>query len=154
MDDLIDAHLSWARAAGMSGRTVKEKARVLTVADAELPLGLESAVHTEITAWLDKPRWSQSTRCIYHCHLHGFYRWAVAGELLDIDPMVAVRRPRTPRRLPRPVTAEILAKILTEAEDPYRTFALLAAAAGLRCCEISGLWREDITDQVIEIRRA
>jgi integrase/recombinase XerC len=49
------------------------------------------------------------------------------------------------RRRPRPCTTDELADILTRASDPFRLWFALAAYAGLRCCEISGLDREHVT---------
>lgn len=156
MNALIEHHLRWCRAGNLSPRTVHERRRVLEQADRELPFGVEHSNRDEIEAWLDNPGWKPGTRKCYYTHLRELYRWGTAGvsPILDFDPMTELRRPKAPRARPRPVSPELLADVLSRAVDPYRTFVLLAAALGLRCKEIAGLHRADVTPELVTIREA
>jgi integrase/recombinase XerC len=56
--------------------------------------------------------------------------------------------PITPARgVARPVTDEQLRRVLTESDQPFRTWAVIAAYQGLRCIEISRLDREHVTER-------
>jgi integrase/recombinase XerC len=158
MSDLIDTHLDWLGASA-SPYTVRDRRSILRRVDRKLPFGLEQALAAEIQKWLAGPKppakpWSAKTRHVYWQHLTAFYLWAcdplTVDDELDLNPMLGVRRPPNPRSLPRPVTADQLALMLT-ARRPYRTYVMLAALAGLRCIEISRLQREDVTEKTITI---
>lgn len=156
MNEFIEHHLKWCRAAGLSRRTILDRRRVLEQADRELPFGLEQVEPRELEEWLGNEQWVNQTRRTYYSHLAGLYRWATAGldPLLSFDPMAGIPRPRRPRYSSRHVPYEVLNEVVQRAVDPYRTFVLLAAAGGLRCCEIAGLDRSDVTGTTITIRQA
>ena len=156
MSELIEHHVRWCRAAGMSPRTVRDRRRVLEQADRELPYGLEQVEPRELEEWLSNEQWVNQTRRTYHSHLSGLYAWASGGAdpLLDFNPMVGIPRPKRPRYSSRHVPHQVLGEVVHRAVDPYRTFVLLAAAGGLRCCEIAGLHRGDVTADTITIRAA
>jgi integrase len=156
MSELIEHHVKWCRAAGMSPRTIRDRRRVLQQADRELPFGLEQVDPRELEQWLGNEQWVNQTRRTYHSHLSGLYAWASAGmdPLLNFNPMDGIPRPRRPRYTSRHVPYEVLNEVIQRAVDPYCTFVLLAAAGGLRCCEIAGLNRSDITKEKIIIREA
>jgi integrase len=150
MDDLIRAHLAWARAAGMSPNTITTRAVVLHMAHRQLPNGL-MASDGELAEWLGNDAWKPKTRATYHEHLAAFFTWAVdVAEELDWSPMSRLKRPRVPRGLPRPVTDTQLATLLG-ARQPYRLAVVLAAYAGLRCCEIVGLSWPDVDQDRIRV---
>jgi integrase/recombinase XerD len=151
MSDLIDAHLRYCEAAGYSDRTVTDRGKVLRRMHDELPWGLDEATVEELADWLAEPSWKSWTRYTYYTHVTGFYRWASRLGHLDYDPATALARPRKPRCVPHPVTETQLDDILTAAAEPFQTWARLAAYAGLRCCEISALDREDITENDIRV---
>lgn len=151
MSDLIDAHLRYCEAGGYSRHTVEDRRKVLERLHLEVPWGIEEATVEELADWLANPSWKPWTRYTYHGHVTGFYRWATAVGHLDFDPSAGLARPRQPRCVPHPVTEQQLEAILLGAEDPFQTWARLAAYAGLRCCEISALDREDITEEDIRV---
>jgi len=156
MLDLIEAHLDWLKAAGMSRRTVGDRTYVLRRMDDELPYGLESSSDREIARWLashregDDPAWSERTLISFHYHAWSFYEWA-KGRFLDINPMEGLRRPKQPDPSPHPISDEHLEAILARAKEPFRIFAIVAALAGLRCCELAQLRREHITETTLWI---
>jgi integrase/recombinase XerC len=153
--ELIDHYVEWLRTCGRSSRTIGDRRDILTRIDKELPYGLTQATADELKVWLYRDGWSAATKETYYGAVASFFVWATSplDPRLDYDPMQLLPRPATPRGLPRPVTDRQLEKILNEAADPYRTWALLACYAGLRCCEIAQLDREDITEEAITIRK-
>lgn len=154
MSDLIDGYLVWMRAAGMSERTIEDRAGMLRRADHDLPCGLEQASTEELAAWLGNRCWAAGTRSTYYRSLKGFFGWGTGGGYLDWNPADDLRAPRAPRGRPRPVSTDVLGDVLTRARDPFRLCVILAAYAGLRCVEIAGLWREDVTETRVLIRKA
>lgn len=155
MTDLISEYLEWSRVCGHSRRTIAGRRDILSRADTTLPHGLAAATADELRAWIYRDEWSASTRETYYGAIRAFFVWATDPHdpRVDFDPTVLLPRPPRPRGLPRPVTDRQLRRILAEAAEPYRTWAVLAAYAGLRCCEIAQLDRGDITERTITIRR-
>jgi site-specific recombinase XerD len=156
MAELIESYLTGLRASGMAETTIQSRREMLRRADREMPCGVEAATTEELRTWLATPRWRPATRATYFHHLRSFYAWAAdpRAPQLDFNPALTLRAPRRPRGVNRNVSPDIVADILRRAVDPFRTFALLAVAAGLRCCEIAGLYREDVTEAAITIRKA
>jgi integrase/recombinase XerC len=86
-------------------------------------------------------------------HLTGFYQWAVANDHLTLNPMLRLMRPKTPRHLPNPVTdRELFLALDRSPPQPYGMATMLAAYAGLRCCELAVIEREDITEESVYVR--
>jgi integrase/recombinase XerD len=106
-----------------------------------------------VATYLATPGWSASTRATYFGHLVGFYRWA-EGMHLDYNPMERLRRPQAPRGAPRPIARKDLDLLLTIAPDWLQFAALIASKQGLRCKEIAGVGREDITEEWTFINEA
>lgn len=156
LNELIEHHIIWCEARSLSPRTIEQRRRVLQQADRELPYGVEMSSAREIERWLSNRRWKTRTRRCYHNHLSGLFRWATAGSdpILDYNPIAEVPKPRRPRAVSRHVPPDEVEKVLARAVDPYRTYILFALGAGLRCCEIAGLHREDVTADEITIRCA
>ena len=152
-DDLIQRYLSHLRSRSASPRTIGDRLRILTVLDRDLPYGLDCATEEELEAWLWRDGLSIGSRETYYGAMAGFFRWAFEKEVLDFDPTDKIARPQVPERLPRPLSDDELRRILAEAAEPYRTFMILAAYAGLRCVEISRLRTEDVTEETVTIRR-
>jgi integrase/recombinase XerC len=153
VNNIIEDYLDHLRMAGRSQRTIDDRREILARIDADLPYGLAQATTEELQGWLYRDEWSASTRETYYGAVRSFFVWATGpwDQRLDFDPSELLPRPRTPRGLPRPITDEQLTRILTEAAEPYRTWTILAAYAGLRCCEISGLDRGHVTDRAITV---
>lgn len=155
MTDLISGYLEWLRIRDCSARTIGARREILRRIDRDLPYGICRATSDEITAWLYRPEWSRSTRATYYGAIRGLFIWATdpRDPKLDFDPTALLPRPRPPRHLPKPVSDDQLARILTQAADPYLTWCLLACYEGLRCVEIAGLRREHITEDTTMIVR-
>jgi site-specific recombinase XerC len=77
-------------------------------------------------------------------HLRTTYRALVERDMLDRDPTLGIKPPRQPRQVPRPLSAAELSTLLAFAKEPVRSWVILAAYAGLRCCEIVRVERSDL----------
>jgi integrase len=156
MTDLIDPYLKWCTAQGMSPRTLDTYAGILRRADAELPYGLEQAYEQEIVDWLARPHLSAASQSAYWQGLKSFYRWSTRPQspVLESDPMEGMKPPRKPRGRARPLPADVVEDVLARAVDPFHLHVVLSLYAGLRCIEIAGLRREDVTENLIDLRQA
>lgn len=152
MTDLIDQHLKQATARGLSPNTVADRGELLRRVDADLPMGLESATVEELAGWLGRPRWSRQTRATYYGHIKGFFDWATDSNNphLDWNPAASLTRPKVSPGVPKPVTDDELAEALSTA-GVWRVPILLAAYAGLRCCELATVERRDINEATVTV---
>lgn len=152
---LIDHYLEWLRQCSRSEATRSKRRVMLNQLDHDLPFGIERTTEKELRDWLYQEKWSQSTKATYYKALRSFYGWA-AGEpnpWIGFDPTENLPRVPTPKTVARPCTDEQLTRILAEAIEPFRLWALIAAYQGLRCCEIAGLDREHVTEQTLLVVR-
>jgi len=122
--------------------------------DADIPAGLLYANSDELRDWIVQPGRSARTRNHYTAIAAGFYGWAThpASQIIDFNPALILPKAKVTKRRPRPVTNERLNAILERSKEPYRRWFLLAACAGLRCCELAGLDREDVTEKELWVR--
>lgn len=152
MTDLIAKHLAHITSQGLSSNTIQDRGKVLQRLDRDLPMGLQEATVDELADWLagptEPPVWSAQTRATYRGHVVGFFRWACDPHrpYLDWDPSASLPRPKVPQGIPHPCTDEELAAILSRSSAFWNRLAMLAAYAGLRCCELATIDRRDIND--------
>lgn len=149
--DLIEGYLAHLRSKSAAKRTIESRRSTLARLHEDLPWGLDGANEDELTVWLWQDGWMLSTRDTYFSAMAGFYRWAAKKGHFDFDPTAEMARPKPPRRIPRPCTDEQLQTILARSWEPYLLWSLLAAYEGLRCCEISRLHREHVTEQTLYV---
>jgi integrase len=152
MSDLIGAYLAHLRAAGYSADTIDVRRYILRRAAGDLPRGLEVASVPELEVWLGGRRrgWTLYT---YFEHLTSFYGWAARRGHLDWDPTSDLVRPRAPVMEPRPASEQDLAHALAHLHARGRRAVALAAFLGLRCAEIAGLHRDDVTAEWTSVTR-
>lgn len=153
MTDLIDAHLAHMKAGGLADNTIDDRRKVLYRINLELPLGLDQATVEELADWMANKSWSAQTRATYYGHLRGYFLWACdpRNPKLDYDPSEALTRPKVPATLPRPVTDAELAQAMTKSSVRWYRNIVLAAYAGLRCCELATITTYDITQSSITV---
>lgn len=153
--DMIAAYLEHLRRAGRTDDTIRDRREVLHRFNRAMTGGIGGADDKEIGAWLYRDDWKQNTKAAYYMALKSFYGWATRPHdlWLEGNPMAYLEPIKTVRGIPRPVSDEELRRVLTESAEPFRTWATLAAYAGLRCIEISRLDREHITDQTLIVVR-
>lgn len=152
--ELIQSYLAYLRKESCSKKTIKDRLRILTLMDAELPVGLDLANADELEAWLWRDGWSEGTRETYYYAFRGFFSWAAKKEILDFNPAANITPPKVPKRLPRPITDEQLTELLSRAAEPYRLWVVLASYGGLRCLDISRLHREHVNELTTTITRS
>lgn len=144
--DLIGAYLEHLRMMGRSPRTITAYGETLIKMDQTLPTPLDRTCEEELKVWIFRSEWSQSTINQRLAIARSFFGWAVAADLLYLDPTINLPSPMVPKGVPRPPTDEQVTEIL-RALDPYWLWFRLAAFQGMRCCEIVALDRRDITEQ-------
>jgi site-specific recombinase XerD len=84
-----------------------------------------------------------------HRNLHAFFRFLRAEGLLDHDPLANIRKPKVPRDVIQPFSAEELQRLLDAARrgrNPERDLCLLLVMidTGLRAAEVCGLKIRDV----------
>lgn len=153
--ELITAHLEHLRRAGRAESTQRGRREILQRLNRDLPYGVGEATPADLAAWLYRDRFSRNTKATYYAALKTFYAWAADARdpWLSFDPTADLEPCTRIRGTARPVTDEQLRKILTEAAEPFRLWALIAAYQGLRCIEIARLDREHITEQQLLVVR-
>jgi integrase/recombinase XerC len=153
--DLIDAYLEHLRRTGCTEATIHGRREILTRLNRDLEYGVGQTDPEELARWLYRDHWSQCTRATYYRALKGLYEWAAGGNdpWISYNPTARLEPVRSPKGMPRPVTDEQLRRILAEAAEPIRTWALLAAYQGLRCIEVAGLDREHVTAETLIVVR-
>jgi len=152
--DLIPAHIQWMRATGNHAKTtIKARERFLAHADAHLDWGIAEANEAEIIDYkaTHADVWKPWTKHTYDSHFRGFFDWGVQCGKLHENPMLRIPKPRQGDRTPNPCTRAELLVALTAPGQPWRMAVMLAAYAGLRCCEIVTAAREDIVNGRLRI---
>lgn len=147
--ELIEAYLEHLRRAGRTDATIEGRGEILFRLNRQLPYGAGQASAEELAAWLYRDELSENSKATYYRALRSFYGWASNPKdpWLSHDPTVDLEPCHGTKGVARPVTDEQLRRILTEAAEPFRTWAVLAAYQGLRCVEISRLDREHVTER-------
>jgi len=148
-------HLRRTSPTGSAEQTVHDRRAILQRLNHDLPFGLGQVSKEELSRWLYRDGWSQNTKATYFRCIKSFYDWAAdpADPWISANPAAGMPRIRTADSVARACTDDEMRKILTEAAEPYRTWALLAAYQGLRCIEISRLDREHVTERQLFVVR-
>lgn len=157
--DYIAEYERHLRRLDRSPNTIATYIRTLRQADRELPYGLAQANTEELEDWIFSTspnrrgggERGKTTRSHYVRILRGFGKWATDPERprLNFDATAKLPKIKPPKRKPRPTREEILAVLIRQVPTPQLAWILLAAYGGLRCCEISRLDRDDITEERI-----
>ena len=97
----------------------------------------------------------------YHTGLSAFFRWALEEQIVDINPVVGIKRPKAEQRTIQPIPEAHVRAILTEtkrvvykrsgkqiiAKSPYknrhRALILLLLDTGMRVSEVCSLTKEN-----------
>jgi len=153
-DPLIETYLTHREQDGLEEASLTTYRSILYHAHRELPEGLTMATWDELRPWIYDPGRSQSSKKVYRSAIAGFFAWAThpAQPRLDYNPMAFSTPVRVPRRRGRPVPQDRLNTILTTARQPFRTWFVLAAGAGLRCIEISRLDRAHVDERELWVQ--
>lgn len=147
--DLLDAWGMALRAEGRTLATVRTRRYGITgLATAVDPLTATTAALREWLAGHDSAPWTVRT---YFLSLRGWYAFLLAEGVRADDPTAAMKPPKTPRRVPRPIGDDALEACLAHAEGDTYAFLVLAAFEGLRVSEIARVRGQDVTRSGIRV---
>lgn len=150
--NMIDHFNAYQRLRGWSGTTIKRRTTTLrALATFSAPAGLARVDGDMVADFLAQYR-SPRTRAAYLSDLRVFFRWAVRRHAIDADPMLLIDPVKVPRCLPRPVPTDDVRAAIDAATGDLRLMVALAAYAGLRCCEIAALGRDDCAGGRLVVR--
>jgi len=127
--------------------TIKAYASDLRRFVGAVPPDLAALDAAAIRAFLDGDAAGASTRRRRHAALCSFYRWLVRQKIVDVNPMERVDRVATVSRLPRPLDADAVARILAAippAATRDRALFTLLYETGMRVGEALELQVADI----------
>lgn len=153
--DMIEGYLEHLRHASFSETSIRRRREVLAQLNRQLPMGLGHTCRAELEEWLHGGDWKQNTRATYYAAIKSAYAfWTDPDDpWLDGDPTAGMAPVTFVKGIARPVEDDELWTILDRSKEPFRTWALIAAYQGLRCCELSGLDREHVTrDKLVVVR--
>lgn len=144
MDQYIEWHCSDLVLQNLRPNSIAQRSRVLYRLDRALGgKHLLDAVPRDLADFLSRPLKPES-RATETTHVRRFYQWCVEEEHLEVSPARKLRRPRTPKRLPRPMNQADKELAIELAPPRIKPWLLLAAHAGLRACEVAPLEASDI----------
>ncbi|MER3412757.1 MAG: hypothetical protein C4341_00670 [Armatimonadota bacterium] len=138
------------RAYGADLRQLEQVCEQGGVRDARLLSG------REIRLFLRQFGSSPVTRARKLCAVRAFTRWLLRSGVLEEDPSLAISAPAKPRRLPKDLSVEQAAELVSCAHGstPFRDQAILELlyGAGLRASEVVGINVEDVDLRAGEVR--
>lgn len=142
----LDDYELWQTARRLSPSTISERSRVLGQFHTDSGVQPAHAQSIDVMRWIAaNDQWSQGTVCAYYAYLNGWYKWLQAQDLRVDNPMTKIGAPKTPERLPRPVSdADVRALLTSSTHTRTHAMILLAALQGLRVHEIAKVRAEDI----------
>ena len=139
-------HLDHLELLGHKPDAIYTRRRALIRMQAALGKPLLDADPADLLAWRAGLSVGPATIAAYVSHARGFYRWAVAADLIESSPAERLPVPKLPRRLPRPIGDRDLFTAVVQAPARIRPWLALAGWCGLRAREIALLRRESVLD--------
>jgi integrase/recombinase XerC len=139
--DAFDAHM---RAAGRPLSTRKMRNYQMRAIAHTLGCAPEDATYDGLLGHLGHDTWGNSYRRAVRSTMRSFYGWMHASGRMPTNPATALPAVQAPRGLPRPASDDALSQSLLRADERTRRMILLAALAGLRCCEIATVHGADV----------
>jgi integrase/recombinase XerD len=140
----------WQRANGCSESTIENRHAHLAEFIRHHPAW--PVVHPmDITAWLGREGYAPASRATFFGTLRSYFTYAMENDLLSVDPMARMRRPRVPKSKPRPLTVDQTDMLLIVASPKMRAWLTLGLYAGLRAHEIAKLKAEDVDQTSIHV---
>ena len=143
---LLGEWVKWQRSAHRSRMTIRQHAPVVQRFAEHVGVSPVSATEDDVMTWFDThPEWSVGTARLYWTILSAWFKWLQRMGHRGDNPMIRLDSPPKQQNTPRPVSDEELQRLLsTRMKHKTKVMVLLAALAGLRCCEIAAVKGEDI----------
>jgi len=139
----------WLRANGCSERTIEARLEHVEDFTRHHP-GFPNVRPMHVTAWLGREDYAAWSRATYYGHLRSYFTFALDNDVIDVDPMARIRRPKPGRSLPRPLTPAEVDLVLTASAGKRNAnvgaWLTLGLYAGLRAHEIAKIRGEDVTE--------
>jgi site-specific recombinase XerC len=146
MADPVGDHLKWMALRDLSPTTIRTRRSVLGTLARSIAVPILEATPDDLLLWrCGMTDLVSTTIAGYLSHMHEFYRWAVRTKRLLEDPSTEVPAPKTPHRIPRPIGYDDLVMSVSCVTEEVRTWIILAAWCGMRCCEIARLRTDYVT---------
>ena len=137
----LPQYADWLLDDGIRAETIRQRVVVLTAITEVVQGALTPAV---VLGFCRGRELSPGTTYQYHSVAAGFSKWLALVGLVKHDPFATTRRPPKPNYRARPAGTDELLHVLEHAREPMRSWAVLAAYAGLRCVEIARLSGRDL----------
>jgi integrase len=136
-------YAAWLRVNDCSTSTIQDRLRVLADFDRTHP-DFPHVTPGQVIDWVGRPGYAQWTRGAYYGHLHSFFAYAAATGLVAVNPMTGLKRPKSGKSIPRPLTVAQVSTVMAAARPTVRAWLTLGLFAGLRAFEVAKLRGEDI----------
>lgn len=105
---------------------------------------IDRITRDDVIGFLDTPEWAASYRRSYRSTLRHFFKWARRDDLTPTNPMKGIDTVTVPDGKPRPAP-ELAVQMGQQYHDRRVPIMVrLGAQAGLRCCEICRVHRDDL----------
>jgi integrase/recombinase XerD len=141
----VDAYRQWLRSWTSSEATVR--ARCILAESRIRAWGVDGITTEHLEAWLSGyTGWSRAT---YYQNAKSFCTWLHLTGRLPANPTDDLRAPRAPKSLPRPLSADQVRAVLTDATGDERAWLLLGLYQGLRAAEIAKIRGDAIADGML-----
>lgn len=143
---------AYLRAEGARQRTVDARLSGVSLLSQSAGKDPRWLGRVEIAQWLSNEALAAWSRATYYGHARAwFWFLRLTGRRGD-NPTERMKRPKTPRGLPRPLTAIQVHDAIASTQPGHgRTYLLLAAFAGLRVHEVAKVRGEDVTVSGIRV---
>ena len=139
-----DDYLSWMEAEGIAVETMRQRIYLLR----GLGKHPEDVRVSDIVEILNARDLSQHSKAAYITVYKTVFSDLLRMGMVQADPTAMLRTPKTPRRSPRPLSSEQLARLETlSIHRPEHAWTILGAYAGLRVGEVCS-----ITGQALQYR--
>jgi len=107
---------------------------------------VEHVTREHVLIFLDTPQWASSYRRSFRVTLRAFFRWAKDERIVTRNPMKGIKAIAAPIGKPRPAPESAVKVAQTYSDRRVATMVRLGAQAGLRCCEICRVHRNDVVE--------
>lgn len=138
----------WMQAAGRLPSTIANRLRWIKDLQKAYPdISPLELTAKDLQAWISNPNWQPVTRKNAQATIRSFFHYLYITKEREDNPALLLLPVKVPRRAPRPIKTELLAKgIKASATSEETLMILLGAYAGLRRAEIASLHTRDYED--------
>jgi site-specific recombinase XerD len=144
MDIPLLAEWELAQSRRRSPRTIQARNQIVRLLAARQAVDPVTADWHAIARFLDDPAFSRGTVLTYFSAVNSWYGWLVRQGVRPDNPADRLEKPTAPRRYPRPISTDELARVLARANRRRtRAMVLLGAYQGMRVHEIAKVRGQD-----------